>query len=105
MPPADGPFRGIGSAVKCSLQQSRETKDPFMSQEWLEMEPIRRRALNTSVWIPLRANQTLERTGRYGFLGFKEEYFGVGTLCVPLHGREHANQIDWMALGISRGHA
>lgn len=75
-----------------------------MNQEWVEMRPIRRRGLNSAVWIPLRAHQTIERSGRAGFLGFKDDYFGVGTLAIPIRARELANEIDWMELGNHRNH-
>ncbi len=54
-----------------------------MNQDWFEMKDVRRRRLATSVWIPLRAVQTLEKHGSYGYEGFKEEFFGAGTLAVP----------------------
>lgn len=75
-----------------------------MNQDWLEMKLIRRRDLNKDVWIPLRADRFIERNGRAGFLGFKEEYFGVGTLAIPIDARELTNEIDWVELGNRRNH-
>ncbi len=75
-----------------------------MNQDWLEMKPVRRRTMNTAVWIPLRANRIMERSGRAGFLGFREEYLGVGTVAIPINERASAREIDWMELGNSRSH-
>jgi len=47
------------------------------------MSDIRRAELATAVWIPLRAVQNIERTGKYGFMGFKEEFFGAGSEYPP----------------------
>ena len=43
-----------------------------MTQEWFEMPEVRRRKLDQSVWIPLRAAQHIDRVGELGHLGFKE---------------------------------
>jgi hypothetical protein len=54
-----------------------------MEQKWFEMAEIRKRRFDSAVWIPLRANQKNE-TGRWGYLGYESEYFGAGSLAVPL---------------------
>lgn len=69
------------------------------------MAAIRRRRMAAAVWVPLRAVNTLEKSGRFGFLGFKEEFFGAGTLAVHLGNRERAEKLDWMDVGISNNHA
>jgi hypothetical protein len=55
-----------------------------MNQEWFEMLDVRKRFYNKAVWIPLRAVNTILSVGKYGYLGHKEEFFGAGTLTVPL---------------------
>lgn len=75
-----------------------------MDQAWFEMIPERRRNLNSAVWIPLRADHTIDTTGRAGFLGFREDYLGVRTLAVPLHSREAAQKLGWQQTAHSRDH-
>ncbi|WP_444993882.1 hypothetical protein [Aliikangiella sp. IMCC44359] len=76
-----------------------------MNQDWFEMADIRRRNLSRSVWIPLRANIKLESHVQYGYEDYKEEYFGSGTLAVPIEKRKAAEKLDWMDVGISHHHA
>ena len=54
-----------------------------MNQDWFEMQDIRRRNFSKSVWIPLRAVLIKERAGRYGYIGYKEDFFGSGSIAVP----------------------
>ena len=67
------------------------------------MREIRRRKLESAVWIPLRAMNKIE-VGRYGFAGSEVEFFGAGSLAVPLDKRDSANQLGWMDIGISHNH-
>ena len=56
----------------------------MMAQAWFEMAEIRRQKFASSVWIPLRAVQPICEEGKRGHLGFKEEFFGAGSLAVPV---------------------
>jgi hypothetical protein len=76
----------------------------FIDQNWFEMRDIRPRRLDASVWIPLRAISTIEKCGRYGFVGFKKELLGVGTLAVPIDKKNIAEKLDWGDVGISHEH-
>src|SRR5713226_9343626 len=75
-----------------------------MEQAWFEMTAERRRKLNSAVWIPLRAGQKYELAGRAGFLGYKENYVGFGTLAVPLEARDAAAKLGWTEIGNSWHH-
>lgn len=55
-----------------------------MNQEWFEMKGVRKRYFDKAVWIPLRSVNKIESKGKYGYLGYKEEFFGAGSLAVPL---------------------
>ncbi len=69
-----------------------------MKQEWFEMGDIRRRKHDSSVWIPLRASDKSRSKGKYGYPGFIEEYFGSGSLAVPIEQRSEAEKIGLMSL-------
>lgn len=67
------------------------------------MRDLRRRNLDNSVWIPLRAS-TGEGTGRYGYLGHRSEFFGLGSLAVPVERRDQAEMLGWTDIGLARSH-
>lgn len=75
-----------------------------MDQEWFEMEDIRRRKLDHAVWIPLRACQYLLRLGRRGHLDHREEFFGVGSIAIPLAEKATAGKLNWGDIGLSHSH-
>jgi hypothetical protein len=74
-----------------------------MEQKWFEMAEIRKRRFDSAVWIPLRANQRIE-TGKRWHLGYKSEFFGVGSLVVPLRKRLAAEKLGWTDLGLMHDH-
>lgn len=76
-----------------------------MSQEWFEMPDIIRKDFNKSVWIPLRAVYKNEHEGDYGYVGYKEDFFGTGTIAVPVQSEEDAKKLEWMDIGIGHQHA
>ena len=76
-----------------------------MNQEWFKMKDIRRRNIAAAAWIPLRAARAVERVGQVGFVGFREDWFGAGSLAVPADNRSDALTLSWDAIGISHNHA
>ena len=75
-----------------------------MNQEWFEMPDVRRRKLNNAVWIPLRSAQKLESVGKPGYLDYREEFFGVGSIAVPLDKKTSAETLGWMHVGLTHTH-
>jgi len=76
----------------------------MMDQSWFEMADIRRRKFASTAWIPLRASNPICKEGKWGHLGSKEEFFGSGTLAVPVDLKDKALTLGWMDIGISRDH-
>ena len=76
-----------------------------MNQEWFEMPDIRRKSFNKSVWIPLRAVLHKESNGKYGYEGYKEDFFGSGSIAVSTKDLESAKKLEWMDIGISHDHS
>lgn len=75
-----------------------------MTQEWFEMQDVRRRFYSRAVWIPLRAAKRDKNAVKYGYAGYKEEFFGVGSVAVPFEKKADAEFIDWQELGIRSNH-
>lgn len=75
-----------------------------MKQEWFEMPEIRKRTFEKSVWIPLRAVNMIEEEGQIGYEGYKSNFFGAGSLAIPLDYKTEAEKLDWMDIGISYDH-
>lgn len=76
-----------------------------MNQEWFEMQDIRRKSFGKSVWVPLRAVLSREKKGRYGYEGYKEDFFGSGSIAVPNDKVEEAKKLGWMDIGIIHNHS
>lgn len=76
-----------------------------MEQKWFEMAEARKRRFDGAVWIPLRASQK-DETGKWGYLGYKSEFFGAGSLAVPLKLRnsDAVARLGWMDLGLIHDH-
>ncbi|MDY6990179.1 MAG: hypothetical protein SWQ30_19225 [Thermodesulfobacteriota bacterium] len=75
-----------------------------VNQRWFEMEDIRKRNYSKSVWIPLRAAFANICEGKYGYEGYKKEFFGSGSIAVPSNNIEAAKKLGWMDIGISHQH-
>lgn len=72
-----------------------------MNQEWFKMQDIRRKKFSKSVWIPLRAIYEINRQGNYGYQGYKEEFFGCGTIAVPTKEIASVKKLEWSDIGIN----
>jgi hypothetical protein len=77
---------------------------PIADQAWFEMASIRRRRLSDAVWVPLRLAEWIGEVGRIGYEGYRTEFFGLGSIAVPLARRADADKLGWDAIGISRRH-
>jgi hypothetical protein len=75
-----------------------------MEQHWFEMKDVRKRYFENAVWIPLRSVHEIESIGKYGYLGYKEEFFGSGSLAVPVDKKPYAEKLGWTDVGISHYH-
>jgi hypothetical protein len=76
-----------------------------MNQSWFEMPEIRKRTYSKSVWIPLRAVNRIIEIGKPGFIGYKLEFFGAGSLAVPIENMTEAEKFGWNDIGISHCHS
>lgn len=72
-----------------------------MKQSWFEMQDLRNRKLDSSVWVPLRAQKSILNNINYGNLGYKEEFLGHGSLMIPVSKKGVTNDLSWSDIGIS----
>ena len=76
-----------------------------MNRIWFEMREVRRRKLAEAVWIPLRASNYIEQIGHYGHIGYRKEFYGIGTLAVPIRKKQEADKLGWRDIGIASQHS
>lgn len=76
----------------------------MLSQDWFELQDIRKRNFSKSVWIPLRAVTHNISEGKYGSEGYRKDFFGTGSIAVPIENIEEAKNLGWMDIGISHQH-
>jgi hypothetical protein len=75
-----------------------------MSKDWFEMKDLRRRKLDTAVWITLRSRQHFETSGKWGFAGHRDDLLLTGSVAVPVEARERAERLDWVTVSRPNGH-
>ena len=75
-----------------------------MNQSWFEMQDLRKRKLDNSVWIPLRAEKSIRNDVGFGKIGYQEEFIGHGSLMIPVDKKAVTENLDWSDVGISHIH-
>jgi hypothetical protein len=75
-----------------------------MEKKWFEMTEVRKRLFDNAVWIPLRASEEI-KAGKFGYLGFKSEFFGAVSLAVPVRKRNAAASLGWRDLNLMHDHS
>lgn len=55
-----------------------------LNKDWFEMQDLRKRKLNTSSWVQLRAEKQIRNSNQSGYADFLEEFIGSGSLMIPL---------------------
>lgn len=76
-----------------------------MNQSWFEMRDLRKRKLDKSVWVPLRAEKEIRNSVQFGFIDYSEEFIGYGSIMVPIDKQSFTEQLDWTDVGISHTHS
>jgi hypothetical protein len=74
------------------------------NQHWFEMNDLKRRKYNTSVWVPLRIDQTERGNGELGRAGYEHEYFGASSVAIPTEKKGQATNLGWGSLGLGQDH-
>lgn len=74
-------------------------------QNWFEMQDLKKRKLDKSVWVPLRAEKSIRNDIDFGKIEYKEEFIGHGSLMIPIDKQFVTNDLDWMDIGISHAHS
>lgn len=76
-----------------------------MNQAWFEMQDLRKRKLNNSVWVPLRAEKSIRNDIGIGQIGYIKEFIGHGSLMIPIDKKPMTESLDWNNIGISHTHS
>ncbi len=74
-----------------------------IDKKWFELCDLPS-ILNKKIWIPLRVTEKIS-TGEYGYAGFKEIFFGLGSVAIPVSCKEEAMKLGWEDIGISHSHS
>jgi hypothetical protein len=77
-----------------------EKLNPPREQAWFEMAEVRRRSMASAVWVPLRSSHKLLSQGQYGYEGYGEEFYGVGSVMFDAAVQIEAAQLSWSDIGI-----
>ena len=72
----------------------------YMDQSWFEMIDVRRRRFSQAVWIPLRASKRNENAQSQGEIGFRESFFGAGSVAIQVSNRAIGEQLSWTDIGL-----
>lgn len=77
----------------------------MINQNWFEMPDERRRTFANAVWIPLRAINSIREEGKLGYKGYVSEFFGAGSIAVPVNHQVDAEKLEWIDVGILHSHS
>ncbi|MFV8465379.1 hypothetical protein [Flavobacterium sp. LB1P62] len=75
-----------------------------MNQSWFEMQDLRKRKLDNSVWIPLRAEKSIRNDIGFGKIGYQEEFIGHGSVMISVDKKTETENLNWSDIGISHIH-
>lgn len=75
-----------------------------MNQSWFEMLDLRKRKLDNSVWVPLRAEKSIKNDIGFGKVGYQDEFIGHGVLMVPIDKKNATEKLSWTDIGIMPSH-
>jgi hypothetical protein len=89
-------FEKEGKALAITVEKLA----PPRRQAWFEMREVRARSLATAVWIPLRASHEVLSQGKYGYEGYSEEFYGIGSVMFDAASNNTAIQLGWSDIGI-----
>ncbi len=73
-----------------------------METNWFDLADVRKRFLAKAVWVPLHASEEISE-GEYGYVGWKDEFFGLSSVAVPLSKRAEGLKLGWSDLNNSQG--
>ncbi len=75
-----------------------------MDRSFFEMQDLRKRKLDKSVWVPLRGEKSVESVSEIGTVGYSHEFSGYGSIMLPMKNKSMAAELDWTDIGCSQIH-
>lgn len=79
----------------------RTSSREFPEKNWFEMQDLKRRQYNNSVWIPLCKSQYLSRVERYGDNGHKQEFAACFAVMFDGYLEESALKLAWQNVTVN----
>ncbi|ENT6843073.1 hypothetical protein ACFF2L_003548 [Enterobacter kobei] len=70
-----------------------------MSLDWILQKKETHRLYSNATWVPLRAVKTNEQ-GHVYKVGYESDFFGCGSIAVPIEFKEQAENLSWNDIGI-----
>lgn len=72
----------------------------MLPADWFQYKDLNKRPFDKSVWIPLRASQTIRAEKKFGAIGYVREAFCCGTLAIPISCRVLGDNLGWSDIGL-----
>lgn len=94
-------FEEKGEAAMVVVPKLAQTRP----QSWFEMRVLRKRSIEKSVWIPLRSSLKVESLGDWGYDGYIEEYFGLGSVMFDTSAQDKVLTLGWSDIGIGNDYS
>lgn len=73
-----------------------------VEKSWFDLADVRKRFLAKAVWVPLHASEQISE-GEYGYVGWKDEFFGLSSVAVPLSKQAESLKLGWSELNSFQG--
>ncbi|EKL1986939.1 hypothetical protein PQX93_004632, partial [Salmonella enterica] len=70
-----------------------------MKLDWILQKKETQRLYSNATWVPLRATKTNEQ-GCLFKIGYESDFFGCGSIAVPVDLKDRAEELSWNDLGI-----
>lgn len=68
--------------------------------EWIGFNKFKSKKFNKSVWVPLRSSEDIISEGKFGFLGYKNEYFALASVMFPLEKKSDVLKLTWDSVNL-----
>lgn len=68
--------------------------------EWYNLSDWKKNDFNRRTWIPLKHCATLVDEGRYGYIGYRNEFISISSAMLPLETKDKALKTQWSSFNV-----